>query len=254
MKSRLSGYLVSSALLVPAGLTMSCGEQPAFNETQTSRHSTNATAGQDQSDNGDQDKENGITTKAEGEKDSGGSANDSGSGGSIKIVGNGGEEGAGTSTGNGNGTDSGGNNGEEILEEDGGTLVIPGVKVQRVGLNFEDAADFDFNDAVMCFEGLFKIEGTDVVSYKQQTVVAKTFSASGCDHRVDVRILHDDGTTEMFSYRSDSGESLSLPFRIKSKLDVTVTTIQGGCDATPVSMHNAQYALVKANVCNDSGT
>jgi len=92
------------------------------------------------------------------------------------------------------------------------------------------------------------------MSCGEQPVTAKTFSASGCDHRIDVRIIHEDGTTEAFSYRSDSGENLSLPFKVKSKLDVTMTTIKGSCDRTPVSMHNTQYAIVKADVCNDSGS
>lgn len=144
--------------------------------------------------------------------------------------------------------------GSEVLVEDGGSLVIPGTKVQRVGLNFEDFTDFDYNDAVMCFEGNFKIEGTSVVSYENQQVTARTFSASGCQHRVDVVIVHADGTSEAMSYLSRTGGPLTLPFRIKSKLEVTVTTIGGGCDRTPITMHNKQYALVKPDVCNDSGT
>jgi len=259
MKFGLLEHLAYCILFVPALMTWSCGEQPAFRDAETRQNNSDAKAGHQvdnldqetneidtsQSQNIDTDSQahSNTETESNSEVESSGSKNTATS--DIEaIVG---------SNNNAGGAANGGKS-DDILEEDGGNLIISGTKIQRVGINFEDGTDFDFNDAVICFEGFFKMEGTEVVSYKQQTVVAKTFSASACDHRIDIRIHHDDGSTDSFSFRSDIGKDVSLPFRIKSKLDVTMTTIYGGCDQTPVSMHNQQYTVVKANVCNDSGT
>lgn len=142
----------------------------------------------------------------------------------------------------------------EVLVEDGGTLVIPGSKAVRVGVNFEDSSDGDYNDAVLCFTGDFKVDGTNITSYKQQTIAATTSSISLCDHRIDVTIHHEDGTRNSFSYRSDSGETLQLPFRIKSRLEVTMTKINTTCNSGPTrTMHESRYAQVKINVCNTTG-
>lgn len=255
-----SGSLEGETMKLLSTVTMllvvlGCGEDPAFRED-ISKKTNQAADATVVTDSGETDVagvggDGGSGDGDLGAEDGAGSADSFGSdeGGSDGLAGADGSQDAGdNNAGNGNGT-----NGDETLVEDGGSLDIPGTKIQRVGINFEDFTDFDFNDAVLCFEGNFKIEGTNVVSYQTQTIAAKTFSASGCDHRIDVTILHADGTEASFSYRSDSGQTLQLPFKVKSKLAVTMTTIAGSCPKTPVTMHHPTYALVKGGVCNNTG-
>lgn len=246
-RSTVSPPIVAVCMI---SLAVACGEPTSFNEQQSAgpaRSNDEArVAGVDAgaTDAGEADTGEGM---ADGGAVDGGAADGGEDGGTVD---------GGTDSGEADedGTADGGTKpGEEILVEDGGTLVIDGVKVIRVGVNFEDYTDFDYNDAVLCFEGAFKVDDTDVVSYKEQTVAATTFSASGCRHQVDVKILHADGTKSSFSYRSNSGETLQLPFKIKSRLEVTMTTVEGSCSRTPVSMHDKQYAIVKPDVCNRSG-
>jgi hypothetical protein len=251
-----------------------CGQQPSFeeekNQTESSRNSgvVPGEAGSDDQAAADAGSaEDGTSADAEANRGGEGSPDiqddagaDSGTDGGVDGAGDGSDSGDDAVVGD----DSDGDDGEgvdgtpavdpsTVLDDDGGTLVIPGVKVQKVGVNFEDLNDFDFNDAVLCFQGNFKIDGTTVTSYQRQTVSARTYSASACKHRIDVVIVHPDGTRQAFNYRSDSGVVLQLPFLIKSRLEVTMTTIEGSCSRTPVSMHNTRYALVKPNVCNTTG-
>jgi hypothetical protein len=256
--SNLTGMqALASGVALTALLLTSCGEDAAFQEQLTTKNTANAAAsggGGDTDGDGNDAGAGGTDTGTDSGNaaDAGGSDADGAESGATDT---GGEDGGGLDGSGeaGDDSDAGGSDDGDTLVEDGGTLEIPGVKVQRVGVNFEDHTDFDYNDAVMCFQGNFKIEGTNVVSYQQQSVAAKTYSASGCDHRVDVKIVHTDGTSQSFSYRSDSGETLQLPFRIKSRLEVTMTTIDGGCDRTPITMHDQQNALVKGDVCNNTG-
>lgn len=252
--------LLSSVVFL---MILGCGEDPAFKEDISKKnHNADATAATDTGGETD------VSGVGDGIVGSGSGSDVGGSDGGVADGQDSGQDGAGggsdglagqdgvgddtgdSSDGAGDGDDGGDG---DVLVEDGGTLEIPGTKVERVGINFEDLTDFDFNDAVLCFEGNFKIEGTNVVSYQAQNIKAKTFSASGCDHRIDVTVVHADGTKTSFNYRSDSGEILQLPFNIKSRLEVTMTTIAGSCPKTPVTMHNPTYALVKADVCNNTG-
>ena len=170
-----------------------------------------------------------------------------------------GENNSGDTTGQNNNDGSNGNNNDptndpaKILVEDGGTLDIPGVKATKVGINFEDSVDMDYNDAVLCFVGNFKIDGSNVVSYQKQTVTARTSSISACQHRIDVKIINTDGTTYTTSYKSNETNSIALPFDIQSRLEVTMTVISGGCMTTPVSMHSTTNAIVDANECRTTG-
>jgi hypothetical protein len=195
---------------------------------------------------------NGGNTVDNGRNTVGNSGNTVGNGGNTAGSG-GSSNGGGANPSSGPTLPDGGQPAANVLVEDGGSLVIPGAKVQRVGINFEDLNDFDYNDAVLCFEGNFKIEGTNVISYQNQTVTARTFSASGCQHRIDVAIIHKDGTRVDMNYRSNSGQTLQLPFGIESHLEVTMTVIGGSCSRTPISMHNTLMAIVKPDVCNTFG-
>jgi hypothetical protein len=144
-----------------------------------------------------------------------------------------------------------------ILVEDGGTLDLPGEKVAKVGINFEDLpnGDFDYNDAVLCFTGAFKIDGSNVVSYKKQKIVATTFSASGCSHRIDVRIINADGTVKTFSYSSREQQPIEMEFDVLSKLEVTMTPVTNtqSCSNGTTTQHDLTYVKVLLDQCNLSG-
>ncbi len=134
---------------------------------------------------------------------------------------------------------------------------IAGTPVVRVGVNFEDLGsqgDRDYNDAVMCFEGQFKVDGTRVVSIEAQRVIATTSSRSDCRHRVRVEIHHADGSTEVpVTFESRSGQQVPMEFRIGSRLEVFMQTYQGGCAKDEITMHQPDDCRVLLDRCNTSG-
>jgi hypothetical protein len=162
----------------------------------------------------------------------------------------------GTIGGLNNGVDSGAGTGVGIATDEGG-INIPGVPVERVGVNFEDMGlqgDRDHNDAVLCFTGAFKVDNTNVVSAKAQQVVGTTFSASGCDHTVRVEIIHSDGTKEApISFDSSDQTPVTMNFRRGSKLEVYMTSRDGCNEGQEKNMHNPVDCVVAPNVCNNSG-
>jgi hypothetical protein len=129
---------------------------------------------------------------------------------------------------------------------------LPGVRAERVGINFEDSTDFDFNDAVLCFTGLLKIDSSNIISLKDQTVKATTYSGSACTHRIDGRIIHTDGTETPFSYNSRQTGMVPLEFRLGSRLEVTMTPLTAQCTKAS-TQHDTVYARVQINVCNLTG-
>ncbi len=136
-------------------------------------------------------------------------------------------------------------------------LVIAGTPVVRVGVNFEDmgqAGDRDYNDAVMCFQGAFKVDGTQVVSTEAQQVTATTWSHSDCRHRVRVEITHADGRREpAISFDSNAGVQVPMRFEVGSQLAVFVQTFAGGCGRDEMSMHETANAQVLLDRCNSTG-
>lgn len=136
-------------------------------------------------------------------------------------------------------------------------LVIAGTPVVRVGVNFEDAGaagDHDYNDAVMCFQGAFKVAGTQVVSTEAQQVTATTWSHSACRHRVRVEITHADGRREPpISFESNAGVQVPMRFEPGSQLEVFVQTYSGGCGRDEMNMHQPENAQVLLDRCNSTG-
>ncbi len=139
----------------------------------------------------------------------------------------------------------------------GAPVQIAGTPVVRVGVNFEDLGgqgDRDYNDAVMCFEGRFNVDGTNVVSTEVQRVVASTSSRSHCRHRVRVEIHHADGTRDApLTFDSRSGQQVPLELRVGSRLEVFTQTYEGVCSTTEMNMHEADNCRVLLDVCNTSG-
>jgi hypothetical protein len=136
---------------------------------------------------------------------------------------------------------------------------IPGVPVVRVGVNFEDLGfsgdnDRDYNDAVLCFSGHFKVDGTNVVSIADQTVMGTTSSISGCHHRIKVTIVAPDGTSSApIVYDSRRTQPVPLPFTIGSRLEVTMTPYDKCNPGVERTMHQPQHARVAPDVCNTTG-
>ena len=134
---------------------------------------------------------------------------------------------------------------------------IAGTPVVRVGVNFEDqgaGGDADYNDAVMCFAGNFKVDGSTVISTQRQQVVASTSSISDCHHEVRVEIFHPDGTREApVSFRSNSGTQVPMRFELGSRLEVSMQSITGGCSPVGRTMHDRDWARVLLDQCNTTG-
>ena len=151
-------------------------------------------------------------------------------------------------------------NSDDLSVEDAKLVAkLPGVKVIKVGVNFEDLgfnakSDNDFNDAVLCFDGKFKVEKTNVVSIKPQTVIGTTFSSSGCNHKVRVEITHKDGSKEPnIEFDSRAGTPVSMEFKTGSKLEVFMTPYKGCNEDVTRTMHEEKHALVKPDVCKNTG-
>jgi hypothetical protein len=261
-----------------------CGSDPSFTEVRNDGQTRNQSAGAASTDSDDPssidataagapgtvhgagtpgDKsDGGATTGTDG---SDGAAADGGAADGGAADGGAADGGAADSTmGNDGGAADAGSDGSvppgkepPILVEDGGTLDLPGEKVAKVGINFEDLpqGDFDYNDAVLCFTGAFKVDGSNVVSYKKQKIVATTFSASACTHRIDVRIINADGTIKSYSYSSREQQPLEMDFDVLSKLEVTMTPTSNtdACSMGTTSQHNATYVKVLLDQCNLSG-
>jgi len=160
-----------------------------------------------------------------------------------------------TTDGDLNGSDSGAVDEGDIMTDEE-IAKIAGVDSVKVGVNFEDkpGGDNDRNDAVLCFEGRFKVDSPagNVISLKNQEVKASTFSDAGCSHDVRVEIHHDDGTKETpVTFDSKSGQYLTLKFKKKSKLEVFFKSKSGSCPQTERNMHETAICEVAANVCNN---
>lgn len=139
----------------------------------------------------------------------------------------------------------------DVLVEDGGTLVLPGVKAVKVGVNFEDLSDFDLNDSVLCFTGDFKIQGANVVSYKKQTIVAAVTNNSACGHNIRITIKDRAGTvTQRIAYDDRVTKSATMNFDVGSTLWVVMENQPNsqGCIG-PIAMNHTTRAEVKPNLC-----
>ena len=137
------------------------------------------------------------------------------------------------------------------MVEDGGTLVLPGMKAVKVGVNFEDLSDFDLNDSVLCFTGDVKIQGASVVSYKKQTIVAAVTNNSACGHNIRITIKDRTGAvTQRITYDDRVTKSATMNFDVGSTLWVVMENQPNnqGCIG-PIAMNHATRAEVKANLC-----
>jgi hypothetical protein len=140
---------------------------------------------------------------------------------------------------------------KDVLVEDGGSNVIPGIKATKVGINFEDLSDFDYNDSVLCFSGNLKIEGTKVVSYMKQEIHASVWSNSACGHYIDVQVKSPAGVvTQSFRYSDRTTTAATINFDVGSELYVTMVNFPNQVCKGSVPQSNTTYAKVVPNICN----
>lgn len=262
---RLSAISLTAKLSLPLMLLAGCGQDPAFTETgvtavDSASHPGNKGTSADRVAGSD------STASVGGSSDSGstGGGSDDSSGSSDTA--SSGSGGSGGSTG-GSSTDStpvvipppyipptgypAGTPESKVLVEDGGTMVLPGVKAVKVGVNFEDLSDFDLNDSVLCFTGSFKVDGPKVISYKKQTILAAVTNNSACGHNIRVTISDANGVvTQRLTYNDRVTTSAQLNFDVGSKLWVVMENQanNSGCIG-PIAMDHPSRAEVKPNLC-----
>lgn len=237
---------ITSHLVPLLAMLLACSESDFASSGRANSAAGNgrADAGQEDADGNDDDTESNDDDDDDDDNDGGGES---------------GEDSGRDDEGNDDDLDLGRDGGlDSDIEVDEELAKLPGVEVVRAGVNFEDSpsGDNDKNDAVLCFEGKFKVDSGsgDVTSLAKQTVTVSTFSSSGCKHDVRVEVHHDDGSKEApITFRSNSGQTLSLKFKKKSKLEVFMKTVEGSCPKIEYDMHNAQMCQVAADVCRNQG-
>lgn len=89
-----------------------------------------------------------------------------------------------------------------------------------IGFNFEDATDADYNDAVTCTSGFFKIDRDYAVSLKHQTVRVSTRQNSAYNHTVHVFVVRNG----VMIWENSAASSQRLSFDVPlAEGDVLVT-------------------------------
>jgi len=229
------GHWISLQLLVMP-MWSACGQDPAFLESSVASADASQTG-----DPADGSQSTSTDEQSESTSNNGGASESGGAGGEdssdpVYVP----------PTGYPAGTKE-----SDVLVEDGGTLVLPGVKAVKVGVNFEDLSDFDLNDSVLCFTGDFKIQGANVVSYKKQTIVAAVTNNSACGHNIRITIKDKAGAvTQRIVYDDRVTRSATMNFDVGSTLWVVMENQPNsqGCIG-PIAMNHATRAEVKPNLC-----
>ncbi|MBF0443377.1 MAG: hypothetical protein HQK54_15830 [Oligoflexales bacterium] len=135
------------------------------------------------------------------------------------------------------------------------------VKV-KLGVNFEDGGiigtdtDFDFNDAVLCFEGNFSLDvkTREVKALKDQTVVANYSRNADCQNHMLIEVIDPDGKKNGpidVTTPSSSVEKMNLTFKMGSVLKVYLVA-GSGCNNSGkvVPMTDTEYTEVAVDKCN----
>lgn len=152
---------------------------------------------------------------------------------------------------------------EDVPDVEPSPVAEPTVKITKLGINFEDTlstdADNDYNDAVLCFEGGFDYAeaSTTITSSKEQEVMVKTFSASGCKHDITAEVVKSDGSIRSSkTFSSKDGDDFPLIFKKGDKLEVYMKPLAGETQCSPDvkrDMHNTNYAKTLPDECNNTG-
>lgn len=128
------------------------------------------------------------------------------------------------------------------------------VQVAKVGINFEDleGGDYDYNDAVLCFEGEFAVTGATIVSSKDQSVEATIASRTECKNEIEIRIIDESGNVDKQVIANASLTKKTLTFKNKSRLEVTRRTVTGSCILV-TELTDPKQVKIQPDLCNTSG-
>lgn len=134
----------------------------------------------------------------------------------------------------------------------------------KVGINFEDWHDYDYNDSVVCLPGTVYYDGSVIRSYGNQTIdfqIFDTTSTSACRHSITVTVTDVDILTNARTIRSrifvpddhSAGKSYSIAFSFNSILEVSFYTYPGSiCSETEGRNYAIGTKEVRVeNVCRD---
>ena len=135
----------------------------------------------------------------------------------------------------------------------------------RVGINFDDGgsiggdADRDYNDAVLCFLGEFRVDTqrARVLASKAQTVPVFFTRRAACDNTVNILVLHADGSRDgprHYRAQQNATTSFNLSFAAASELKVELMA-GSGCNffGAPRSMDDPDAAKIEMDVCRTDG-
>jgi hypothetical protein len=137
-----------------------------------------------------------------------------------------------------------------------------GKTTARVGINFEDYYDFDFNDAVMCFTGSFSVlTDKTVLSMADQTVTVDFNRISSCQHEFEITLIDSDeclsGTPATRIVVSSDSDPITMTFRkgtqliVRLRLLTDICLVATGREWIEMDSPNTQ---VETDVCNTTGS
>jgi hypothetical protein len=148
--------------------------------------------------------------------------------------------------------------------------VIPGVPVERFGINYEDLDSIinknvvgglgdplvDYNDFAICFDGKARIDGQSITSLEDQKITFYAGHDSACSHNAYVRIYEDlpgGGTKTLSEYSfatptEPKYENVSFPkfAKIYSRISITA---QFDCPNSLWEINNTLQVEVLKNIC-----
>ena len=132
-------------------------------------------------------------------------------------------------------------------------------QVEKVGINFEDrteqqSADYDYNDVVMCFEGEIQVDTNShkIKSMKTQNIHTILSKRAGDNHRVTIRTVKENGTTDVIIFVGESSHmpsDLSFVFAKDTFLDITLVNPGIGT----FKIDNKKQVLVAPDQCRTGG-
>lgn len=135
----------------------------------------------------------------------------------------------------------------------------------RVGINFDDGgsigsdADRDYNDAVLCFRGEFRVDTqrARVLASKAQTVAVFFTRRAACENAVNILVLHADGSRDgPRQYRAQQNSTISFNLSFAPASELKVELIAGSdCNffGAPRSMDDPDAAKIEVDVCRTDG-
>lgn len=140
-----------------------------------------------------------------------------------------------------------------------------GEPVSKVGINFEDNVKAsggrpDFNDAVLCFEGKFKVnkETREILSAEDQTITPSTFAAGQCKHHLKISIVSGgsvSNTESVVPNRTYGSEGMpQLVFKKGDSLEVEMIPDNPSCaDGLERKHIEKDFSEVDYDTCNNTG-